>query len=227
MGEVNVSMASLSKIGYMSSPINDPIYKFSWKYKDNISYKACTSYKPDLMLRTLENYIGSQLMLKVVRGFYEQNKFRHVTTTDFIKFVEKTTNMDMSWFFSRLLFNTDLIDNAILEISNTSIENKNRVDLILSRTEAIKIPIEIRIFLEDGTKIEDVWNGEEKWIKKSYFTDVPAIGAIIDPNNKILLDVNLSNNSKITTIKWSPVLKWAGQWLFWMQAFLQIISSIC
>jgi hypothetical protein len=227
IGEVNTTPSGLSKVGYMINPTTDPIFKFGWKYKNKQAYMACSRYKPDLMLRTLENHIGQSQMLNIMKGFFEQYKYSHPKTIDFVKFVEKSINKDMSWFFDPIIYGTDLLDYAVTGISNITEDYRNRVDIELSRVGTVKFPVELRIILEDGSKIDDIWNGEEKWIKKTYFTGSPAIYAVLDPNHKIFLDANTSNNSKMTIIKWSPVLKWVGQWLFWMQAFLQIISSIC
>jgi hypothetical protein len=126
------------------------------------------------------------------------------------------------------LYGTELVDNAVESIINYKyINNQYIVEIIFSRASAIKFTTDLVISLEDGTEINDSWDCEEKWIRKIYICNSPAYKAIIDPHNKIALDINISNNSYVIQSNYKPIFKWTSQWLFWIQIMLQMLSSIC
>jgi hypothetical protein len=49
------------------------------------------------------------------------------------------------------------------------------------------------------------------------------VSAQIDPANKILMDVNLANNSKQDAPNTNPFWKYMVKFLFWMQNIIQSI----
>jgi hypothetical protein len=226
MGKVEVPFYMRHKMGYLAEPGTDPIYKKGWEYMNGTTYRIGSYNKPCLMLKTLENYLGGQVMSKVMKEYFQTYKFSHPKTEDFISIVEKVSGQNMSWFFSPLLFDSEILDYSISDITNIQVYGKNKVELTLLKVGSVKFPVEIQVLLENGRSIYDTWNGNEKWVKKEYFTESPAIGAKIDPYDKILLDVNFSNNSRVVSLNLNPVIKWSQQWLFWMQTFFLILSSI-
>ena len=227
MGGVRIPPFMKAKQGYLQNPLVDPIYKKGWLYQDRSTYMIGSYYKPALMLKTLEGYLGEETMKRIMIDFFQSNQYKHPNTYDFIKVVEKHVGKDMSWFFSQVLFGTEILDYSITDISSSNMESGYRVDIIITRLGGVKFPVEIKLTLENGDSFKDYWDGNEKWIRKTYFTKSPAIGAQIDPENKIALDVNSSNNNRLAQYELSPFLRWVTQWLFWMQSFLQAIISIC
>ena len=46
------------------------------------------------------------------------------------------------------------------------------------------------------------------------------LAAAVDPDNKLTSEYNVTNNSMRRTADCSTPLRWAAQWLFWVQTFL-------
>jgi hypothetical protein len=227
MESVNIPPFIKVKQGYLQNPLVDPIYKKAWLYQDRSTYRIGSYYKPALMLKTLEGYLGEETMKKIMKDFFQSYKYKHPNTGNFIDMVEKYKGKDLSWFFSQILYGTEALDYAVTDISNANMESGYRIDVIVTRLGGVKFPVEIKVTLENGDSFKDYWDGNDKWIRKTYFTTSPAIGAQIDPENKLILDVNSSNNNRLAKYELSPFLRWVTQWLFWMQSFLQAIISIC
>lgn len=216
------------KSKYLGSPFLDPISKFGWKYQNQTSYKVGSACKPALMLETMSNYFGSTLVFHSLKTFYLRYRYEHSETNDWINNVEGLFGKKLSWFFNQVLFETEVVDNSVVSIRNREFkDHKYFVEIIFSRKGAVKIPVDLKINLENGAEINDSWDCNERWIKKTYICDAPAVSAIIDPYNKITLDVNTFNNNLTIQGDYKPVLKWAAQWLFWMQTLLQSLCAIC
>ena len=85
--------------------INTPDEKFNaivqpaWSYPGDYAFYAYI--KPEIVLRTLENYLGHQTMARVMRTFQERWRFRHPSTDDFFAVVNEVAGQDLTGTSSR------------------------------------------------------------------------------------------------------------------------------
>jgi len=83
-----------------------------------------------------------------------------------------------------------------------------------------KMPVEIAVVFENGETIREHWDGQELWKKLRYVKPVRLKYATVDPDNKIPLDINITNNSKTVEKQRLGVNKLSARMLFWMQFLL-------
>ncbi len=228
LGKVAMPEPYRRKQIYLYSATTDPIYRLGWKYFDYTTYRVGSYCKPEMVLRTLENYLGSELMAKVMRTYYQRFRFRHPTTYDFINVVNEVSGKDMNWFFDQLVFDTGVIDYQVSSIT-TKEEAKGlyETEVVLKRNGRVIFPVEVLVSFEDGYTVRENWDGKEQWVKLRYTSKSPATLAQIDPDNKVVLDIDFSNNSRRVEPDYRATFRWASKFFLWMQHFLQIISSIC
>jgi hypothetical protein len=213
---------------YLKNPNTDPINQNSWKYLNSQTYTIGTLYKPVLMMETIARYFEYNNISRAIKSFYNNYLYRYPQANNWTRIIRSIYGKNIVPFIEPILYGTEIIDNSVESIKNyTYIDNQYIVEVVFSRTGAIKLTADLAVYLEDGTIINDSWNCEEKWIKKTYICSSPGSKAVIDPHNKIVLDVNTSNNSYVIKSDYKPIFKWTSQWLFWMQNLLQMLSSIC
>ncbi len=100
------------------------------------------------------------------------------------------------------------------------------------RLGAFKFPVEIVATFEGGEKVRERWDGQELWKKFRYTKPSKLISATVDPENKIPLDLNYTNNGKTVKSASLGVNKLSARWLFWMQflldqpEFMNVFSAI-
>ena len=212
---------------YLENASNDPIEKLAWKYYDYATYRVNAYNKPEIMLFTLERILGRSTMDKVLRAYFTRWRFRHPRGEDFIRVAEEVTGMDLSWFFNPLVSSTGVVDYGVKAIEVRHIDAKAvESSVTLWRYGEVKFPVEVAIRFADGTKLDTVWDGQARWTKLTFVNHSPAVSAAVDPEHKILLDVNITNNTRqARTNPWGAI-RWASKWFFWMQNLLQIVSTI-
>lgn len=120
----------------------DPILKNSWQFYSRISYSLNVYSRASACLYTLENILGEDVMLRVLRTFQMRFRFRHPKTEDFIDVVNEVSGRDMSWFFEEFFFGTKEFDYGVTSVT----------------CEKVKSPK--GIFEKDGKKVEIT--GKEK-----------------------------------------------------------------
>jgi hypothetical protein len=248
---IKIGNADLKRIGYInsSSKISQSNLK-AWDYKHN-DYGLMVYTKPMLFLKTLENILGQKVMDEILQKYYLKYKFKHPTTKDFIKIVnetasEKTSYENMDWFFEQVLYNSTTCDYELKSISNRIVKenigtfekgnqriiknvsetpnSKYQSKVTIFRNGELKMPIEVLIEFDDGKKELKYWDGKSR-TKEFIFTGTKRIiSAQIDPENKILLDTNIINNSKTLKTDTAGIWKYAAKFMFWLQNLMQSIA---
>lgn len=113
---------------------------------------------------------------------------------------------------------TDL--SATLVSDTSDINEYYYSEVHLRRLGEFIFPVEVEMVFEDGSIRRETWDGESLWHKFSYTLPVRLQSASIDPENKIVLDLNFTNNSKAITPSSLGKNKLSMRWLFWMQFIL-------
>jgi hypothetical protein len=120
---LNIDDTELQWRSYRRRPKRDAIFNFSWKY-DRGGYGSFSYAKPGLMMLTLDNYLGEEMMKKVMRKYYDRFSFKHPTSRDFINTVNDVSGEDFNWFFDQVLYGTNVLDYKVNSISSKSLPKK-------------------------------------------------------------------------------------------------------
>jgi len=227
---IEIGDQDLAKFGYLLDPQSDIPVKNSWEFQDYLSYRANVYYKASLFLETLENLLGQEKMKKLLREYFLRYKFKHPKTEDFIQLVAEIGGDDLDPFFFQFLFETGICDYQVASVKSTPLKKENeqqiyQSEVLLKRSGEAKIPVEVLIELEDGKRIEKIWDGKRRWYRIELETKSRIESVMVDPENKIVLDIDVNNNSLTTKSQDSVIFKLCSQYLFLMQTFIQWITS--
>lgn len=76
----------------------------------------------------------------------------------------------------------------------------------------------------DGSVTRDIWPLAERWKRFRFITAAEVHSALIDPERRVLLDANLTNNGRAKTTGLRGAVRWSSGLMFWLQALLQGLS---
>jgi hypothetical protein len=243
---IKIGDAMMNRIQVMASGRLDPIVKKSWEFYSGGSYALNVYQKAGLTLLTLENYLGEDVMGRVMKSFYERWKFRHPKTEDFIAVANEVSGQDLDWFFDQFLRIPDKLDYSIGSLRSKEIQEpaglfdgelkipsdgkdegkpksyKNEV--VVVRKGELIFPQEVLIVFEDGEEIRERWDGKNRWTRFTYYKPVQLRSAQLDPEGKILLDINHLNNSLTRNPNKISPLKHALDLMLKFQKLLTVVS---
>ena len=235
----------------------DVMARPGWKYRDRSSYLVNSYYKPEMTLWTLERLLGEELMLRVIRTYYERYRFRHPSTRNFIAVVNEVTGKNMDWFFEQTFFSSERVDYAVQTAKSEPIPAKEGVfdhrgspiyvssgegkekaekeektylsEAVVGRLEGARLPVEVLMVFENGEQIRRQWDGQYRWQRYQFEKPVRLKYVVVDPERKLLLDIDPTNNSRWVEKKNSFSLatkKWSAKWLFWLQNLLETFAFV-
>ncbi len=157
-GSFKYSDLELDRAAAVHAAKRDPVVTASWRFSSSMSYAINVYMRAATNLRTLENLIGKEAMLRVMRTFHTRFRFRHPTTRDFIAIANEVSGRDLNWFFDELFFAAKDWDYA------------------LERAESMEIAIPRGVFDRQGKKVETTVKSaraqDQKEKKKRFLTRV-------------------------------------------------------
>ena len=123
-------------------------------------------------------------------------------------------------------------DNGIIKPLNSGEEEGPRqreylTEVVVQRLKGARFPVDVLMVFDDGEKIRMSWDGQDRWEKYSFQKPTRLEYASVDPDRKLLLDINPTNNSRYRATDKGFALatkKWASKWLFWLQNLLETIA---
>jgi len=110
--------------------------------------------------------------------------------------------------------------NSRSDSANTKTAKLYYSGVDIRRLGDFQFPVEIEIVFDDGEKIREHWDGRALWKKFRFTKPSKLISATVDPDYKIPIDVNFTNNSQSVKSHTKGIHKLAIRFLFWMQLLL-------
>jgi hypothetical protein len=101
-------------------------------------------------------------------------------------------------------------------------------EVLVERLGGVRLPVEVKVDFSDGRSARETWDGRYRWTRFRYAGPARVVGAFVDPDRKIVLDVNPGNNGWIEDEGPSrrAAAKWATRWMFWLQNLLEMHAVI-
>ena len=188
----------------------------TWRYWP-ATHAGITYGKTALWLHTLERYLGWETLQGILATFFERWKFRHPRPEDFFAVANEVSGRDLTWFFDQVYRSSNRFDYGIQELTT----DDNRTTVVVRRLGEAIFPVDVVTTFIDGGRAVEHWDGRDRWRAYTYEHRGRARSAVVDPDRILLLDINVTNNSRTETPRAAAAAdKWASKWMVWLQDLL-------
>jgi len=186
----------------VNSGKNEPLTTHGDRYHTNMAYGINSYYKGLMFLSQLEYIIGKENVLKTLKKYYSDFKFKHPNPNDITRTAEKISGVQLHWYLDEWTKTLHNIDYSIKSVSNT--------EITLERLGKMPMPIDVKVEFNDGstedfyiplrmmlgsketnaTKLKD-W----AWSYPTYkFSVKKQVKKVSLAPSKLMADVDLKNN---------------------------------
>lgn len=189
------------------------------------AYRINAYYKPLLMLRTLENYLGWKTFQKIMSTYFDRWKFRHPKPRDFFDVVEEISGQNFDWFWEQTYDTSTVFDYAVdrvitmpavpskglvpvdgafvpAEEADSSLaaafpdyHGKKRNLVYIRRWGEAIFPVEIKVTFANGDTVLEHWDGRARWTRFEYVHPSAVTQVEVDPRRVLVLDIHSTNNT--------------------------------
>ena len=214
-----------------------PTYLYWPGSASSISYN-----KTALWLHTLERYLGWPILQRGMADFFRRWRFGHPAPEDFFHSLSRQAGRNLDWFFRQVHGAAVVFDYGVQELTSRRRAGRGyfgdgngagfaarqagedagyETRVVVRRHGEGIFPVEVVTEFADGHLAREVWDGRGRWKEFTYDRPARATRAFVDPERKLLLDVDYTNNSRtLAPQAAAAATKWSVTWLVWLQDLL-------
>lgn len=186
-------------------------------FHTNTAYGVASYSTGAVFLSQLQYIVGADAFDRGMKRYFNVWKFKHPDGRDFLRVMEKESNMVLDWYYQYFIESTKTIDYGIKSVS----EQEDETAVTLQRLNLMPMPIELMVEFDDGSKKlfyiplrimrgtkqdhsaypNAIWVTKDDWpwVNPTYTLTVDAPPSAIkrieiDPSHR-LADINRSNNT--------------------------------
>lgn len=217
MGSKDPNVHASSYGGYFSlveSGMEEPLTTHADHFNTNRAYGLASYAKGAVFLSQLSYIIGQETFDRGMRNYFNQWKFKHPNASTFKRVMEKTSGIELDWYFEYFVNTTRTIDYGVKTVE----DKKGATHVTLERAGLMPMPLDVVVTYQDGRQelfyipLQIMWGEKEKetemprttlkdwpWVYPTYLMVIPRQAntiknITIDPSMR-MADVDRSNNS--------------------------------
>ncbi|MCV9386595.1 M1 family metallopeptidase [Reichenbachiella ulvae] len=126
----------------------EPLTTHSDMFSTNRAYLTAAYSKGAITVRQLEGIVGVENLRKGLLEYYKQWRFKHPDMIDFMRVIEKQSEIELDWYFDFWVKTTKSIDYGITQVY----ESKGKTNIHLQRVGEMPMPIDVKVTKKDGTE---------------------------------------------------------------------------
>ncbi|MBM7865287.1 M1 family peptidase [Heliobacterium gestii] len=188
--------------------VPDPIRLDSWKFASEQSYAVSVYNRAALALYSLERLIGEEKMQALLSSYFSRWSFRHPGTNDFLRIVAEKAGDRASILFQQWLSTPGALDYAIGSVRTANTPDGPAWTIRIDRRGELQAPVEIAVIGKDGHVQSLFWEDGGRY-KEFTLSGAAPEAVVVDPGEKLALDINRLNNYWAKEPNRAAALRWS------------------
>jgi hypothetical protein len=194
------------------------------RYDFNQIYSITSYSKGDVFLSQLIYVIGRDNVMKTLKRYYNDFKFKHPTPNDIKRTAERVSGANLDWYLTDWTETTNTIDYGIKNVESAT-DGVQKTGVTLERIGRMPMPIDVLVEYTDGTKesfyiplrmmhfekenptpqIKRTTLNDWAWASPTYFFEIPKskvnIKKITIDDSGLMADIKRENNTYPAEVK--------------------------
>jgi hypothetical protein len=213
--DLRVAIASWNHVAAVGAQANAPIAQAASAFTSGSDYGALVYSRTAVVMETLGNVYGPDLVRRAVGRYARRHRFAHPGPADLIQAVREVVGADAAEQLRAALFDRATVDYVVGDLFSEPNEPTRgivgdpaspsppaataggfRGGVLVRRLGALRFPVDVDLIGADGTVQRVRWDANETSVRLPWHGPSALAAAVIDPEHRVLLDTDLSNNAK-------------------------------
>lgn len=134
--------------GLVNSGLQEPASQHSDHFSTNRAYSTSAYSMGTVFLNQLKYLMGNENFYKGMKRYYTTWKMRHPEPNDFLRVMEKTSGLQLHWYYRYWIQTIKRIDYGISSI----VSEEDATSVTLQRIGELPMPIDLMVTYKDGNK---------------------------------------------------------------------------
>jgi hypothetical protein len=223
---------------------DEPIAQPAQAFSSGTSYARLVYGRTATVLGTLARVYGDEALAEALGRYTRRFRFEHPGPEDLVGVVAETMGEAPAAALRTALFDKGWVDYAVDGVwsdrSRTAAgvfdgsagrhtvtgkeEGAWEGSVLVRRRGTLVFPVEVDLVLSDGSTKRERWDGAGA-SKRFYWQGPQELrGAVVDPEERILVDANLENNHGAATGSRAGASRSLERAVYWVEMALQAVS---
>ena len=195
---LRVGLPAIYRAGALQSKRNTRVSEAAPAFVSGQDYASLVYSRSETALRTLGNVYGEDTVRRAIGAYARRNRFGHPGPDELFAAVREGVGPE-----AEIALRAALLAPSSVDYAADVVRSERRPDgkpgyvghVLVRRRGEIRLPVDVLLVAADGTATRARWDAvkEAEWLP--YEGDQPLEGAVIDPDHRVLLDEDLSNNA--------------------------------
>jgi hypothetical protein len=190
-------------------------------------------------------------MARVMRTYHERWRFRHPASEDFYAVASEVAGRDLDDFFEETIESPGFLDYEVTSVrtergpatprgtpeggaraaaspegheDTPGDEESWRSVVRVRRRGEVVLPVEVELRFEGAPPERRHWDGRDRWVSYEVTGPHPLLAAVVDPDERLVLDVNRLNNARRVRPDHRTTAYWGARATFWLQLMLSLVG---
>ncbi len=161
-------------------------------------YGALVYSRTAAALRSIGNVYGEDALRRTIGVYARRYRFAHPTPDDFFVAIRDGLGAEAAEALRVALTEPSTVDyvaDVVFSEPRTDGKVGQAGYALVRRLGTIRLPVDVLLIAEDGTTKTVRWDAGRAAERIPYEGDAPLVAAVIDPEHRVLLDEDLTNNA--------------------------------
>lgn len=238
---LEVSDAALHAVGGGSAAQVEPVAQGAATFANGLDYARLVYSRTGSILETFRRTYGDAPVRAALGRYARKYRFRHPGPDELLQAFEETLGPSAREVLRVALFERGWVDYAVLGIRDAEVSDaaglfdgpagRQKVSpggreggarrregwALLARKGTLRLPVDVRLALSDGTSRWARWDGEGDTVRIPYSGTAALVGVVVDPDEKVLLDADRANNHGSPSGRRGSMARTWERLVFWSQ----------
>jgi len=244
---LRVSDAALVAVHGAAAAHDEPVAQSASAFSSGTNYGRLVYGRTAALLETLTRVYGDDLVARALGRYARRYRFEHPGPDQLLGAFAEVLGPSVAATLRTAIFDEGWVDYVVDGVwsqeekraagmfdrdgkrekvePGPSDERGWACSVLLRRRGTLSFPVDIELAYADGSTRRERWDGEGEWKRLSWHSSVALRGAVIDPDDRVMIDGNRGNNHGTAA--------GAGSWVaprtleriaYWFELALQAVS---
>jgi hypothetical protein len=241
-----VSDATVDAVGGNMAVHNEPVAQPANAFTTGADYGGLVYARTASIVETLRRVYGQEAVGRALGRYARRFRFQHPGPEQLLAVFDEVLGAEVASTLRTALFEKGWVDYVVEGVwaqeskppaglfDVNGAREKVALDapstggwdnaVLVRRRGTLSFPVEIELVMADGTRRRERWSGEGDSTRLSWHDAVAVRSAIVDPDDRVLVDYDLANNRASAMGHGGGGARTLERATYWMQLALQAVS---
>ncbi len=166
------------------------------EFANGADYGSLVYYRAASLLMTMARVHGPERLRAALGRYARQHRFGHPGPEDLLQAIRDELGERAAEQLRQGLFEPSGVDYAVEQAASLEADGGWRGRVSLRRRGELSFAVDVLLLAEDGSSKRLYWDARSDAATLEAPLQAPLAAAIVDPDYRVLLDENLSNNAR-------------------------------